>query len=382
MLRHLDTVVVGDRSKDAPARLPVQSILRGDKGERWLAGTLVSGTLGVGDGIRVEPAGVAAGIAAIMVAGDPAQAAHAGDAIAVRLADDVDAGRGDVLTIATAPLAASDQFAADVLWFDDAPLLPGRRYQLKLGGRHVGVRISELKHKLDPESLQPLAAKHLEANDIGEVTLSLDAVVAFTPFAEDRALGGFILIDPLTRATVGCGMIRHGLRRADNLHWQVLDVDRKVRAALKGQRPRCVWFTGLSGAGKSTIANLVERGLLARGCHTYLLDGDNVRHGLNRDLGFTDEDRVENLRRVAEVAKLMTDAGLIVLVSFISPFRAERPPRARCSTMATSSRCSSTPRWPRPNAATSRDSMPRPGVANCRISPVSIRHTRHRSTPT
>ena len=148
--------------------------------------------------------------------------------------------------------------------------------------------------------------------------------MAFTPFAEDRALGGFILIDPLTRATVGCGMIRHGLRRADNLHWQVLDVDRKVRAALKGQRPRCVWFTGLSGAGKSTIANLVERGLLARGCHTYLLDGDNVRHGLNRDLGFTDEDRVENLRRVAEVAKLMTDAGLVVLVSFISPFRAER----------------------------------------------------------
>jgi len=324
VLQHLDTVVVSDRTTGAPARLPVQSILRGDRGERWLAGTLVSGALGVGDGIRVEPAGVATSIAALTVAGDPAQAAKAGDAIAVRLVDEVDAGRGDVLTIASAPLAASDQFAADVLWFDDAPLLPGRRYQLKLGSHHVGVRISELKHKLDPESLQPLAAKHLEANDIGEVTLSLDAVVAFTPFAEDRALGGFILIDPLTRATVGCGMIRHGLRRADNLHWQELDVDRKVRAALKGQRPRCVWFTGLSGAGKSTIANLVERGLLARGCHTYLLDGDNVRHGLNRDLGFTDEDRVENLRRVAEVAKLMTDAGLVVLVSFISPFRAER----------------------------------------------------------
>jgi len=252
VLQHLDTVVVSDRTTGAPARLPVQSILRGDRGERWLAGTLVSGALGVGDGIRVEPAGVATSIAALTVAGDPAQAAKAGDAIAVRLVDEVDAGRGDVLTIASAPLAASDQFAADVLWFDDAPLLPGRRYQLKLGSHHVGVRISELKHKLDPESLQPLAAKHLEANDIGEVTLSLDAVVAFTPFAEDRALGGFILIDPLTRATVGCGMIRHGLRRADNLHWQVLDVDRKVRAALKGQWPRCVWFTGLSGAGKST----------------------------------------------------------------------------------------------------------------------------------
>ena len=188
----------------------------------------------------------------------------------------------------------------------------------------MGARISELRHRLDPATLQPLAARHLEANEIGEVTLSLDAEVAFAPYREEPALGGFILVDPLTRATVAAGMIRHGLRRADNIHWQALDVDRATRAAQKGQRPRCVWFTGLSGAGKSTIANLVERGLVARGCHTYLLDGDNVRHGLNRDLGFTDEDRVENQRRVAEVARLMTDAGLIVLVSFISPFRAER----------------------------------------------------------
>ncbi|MGH8031575.1 MAG: adenylyl-sulfate kinase, partial [Luteimonas sp.] len=172
--------------------------------------------------------------------------------------------------------------------------------------------------------LQPLAAKRLQLNDIGEVTLSLDAAIAFAPFAAERAMGAFILVDPLTRATVGCGMIRHGLRRADNIHWQALTVDRAARAAIKGQRPRCVWFTGLSGAGKSTIANLVEAGLLARGCHTTLLDGDNVRHGLNRDLGFTDEDRVENLRRISEVAKLMTEAGLIVLVSFISPFRNER----------------------------------------------------------
>ena len=324
LLDYLDTVVVADRTAAGPARLPLQTLLRGADGARWLAGTLVSGTLAVGDAVRVEPAGVATAIAALTVAGEPAGSAQAGAAIAVRLADEVDAGRGDVLTHATAPLAASDQFAADVLWFDEAPLLPGRRYQLKLGGRQVGARISELKHKRDPESLQPLAARHLGPNDIGEVTLSLDAVVAFAPFAESPALGGFLLIDPLTRATVGGGMIRHGLRRADNVHWQALDVDRSARAALKGQRPRCVWFTGLSGAGKSTIANLVERGLLARGGHTYLLDGDNVRHGLNRDLGFTDEDRVENLRRVAEVAKLMTEAGLIVLVSFISPFRAER----------------------------------------------------------
>ncbi|MGN7725977.1 adenylyl-sulfate kinase [Luteimonas sp. 22616] len=324
VLQHLEAVEIMCRVPALPARLPVQMLLRGADGERWLAGTLASGTLAVGDAVRVEPAGVVTAIAALTVAGVETHAARAGDAIAVRLADEVDAGRGDVLTHAAAPLAASDQFAADVLWFDEAPLLPGRRYQLKLGTRQVGARISELKHKRDPESLQPLAARHLGPNDIGEVTLSLDAVVAFAPFAESPALGGFILVDPLSRATVGCGMIRHGLRRADNLHWQALDVDRATRAALKGQQPRCVWFTGLSGAGKSTIANLVERGLLARGCHTYLLDGDNVRHGLNRDLGFTDEDRVENLRRVAEVAKLMTEAGLIVLVSFISPFRAER----------------------------------------------------------
>ncbi|MFC3658859.1 adenylyl-sulfate kinase [Luteimonas notoginsengisoli] len=324
VLRHLETVRIAPRAQSLPARLPVQMLLRDGDGSRWLAGTLVSGALATGASIRVEPAGVETAIAALTVAGKAADRAHAGDAIAVRLADEVDAGRGDVLVDVRAPLAASDQFAADLLWFDEASLLPGRRYQLRLGTRQVGARISELRHRLDPASLQPLAARHLDANDIGEVTLSLDAAVAFAPYREEPALGGFILVDPLSRATVGCGMIRHGLRRADNIHWQTLDVDRTARAAIKGQRPRCVWFTGLSGAGKSTIANLVERGLLARGCHTYLLDGDNVRHGLNRDLGFTDEDRVENMRRVAEVAKLMTDAGLIVLVSFISPFRAER----------------------------------------------------------
>src|SRR5690606_18145124 len=249
---------------------------------------------------------------------------HAGDAVSVRLAEDVDAARGDVLAAAGALLAATDQFVADLLWFDDAALLPGRRYQLRASACVVGARVGGIKHLLDPETLQPLAAKRLQANDIGEVALALDAPIPYAPYAEEPAMGSFILVDMLSRATVGAGMVRHGLRRADNIHWQALDVTRSVRAALKGQRPRCVWFTGLSGAGKSTIANLVERGLVARGCHTYLLDGDNVRHGLNRDLGFTDEDRVENLRRVAEVAKLMTDAGLVVLVSFISPFRAER----------------------------------------------------------
>lgn len=324
VLEHLETVAIAPPDGAQPLRLPLQSVLRDAAGGRWLAGTLASGNIRVGDAVRVEPAGASSRIAALTASGASAQSAQVGQAVAVQLADDVDAGRGHVLAAADAPLAHSDQVVADVLWFDEAPLLPGRRYQLKIGTRTVGARISELKFRHDPESLQPLAAKRLEFNEIGEIVLSLDAVVAYAPYAESAALGGFILVDPLTRATVGAGMIRHGLRRADNIHWQALDVDRKVRAALKGQQPRCVWFTGLSGAGKSTIANLVERGLLARGLHTYLLDGDNVRHGLNRDLGFTDEDRVENLRRVAEVAKLMTDAGLVVLVSFISPFRAER----------------------------------------------------------
>ena len=324
VLQHLESVQVAERTDALPPRLPVQAVLREAGGARWLAGTLASGVLRAQDAVRVEPAGVVAAIAAITRAGAPADEAHAGDAVAVRLDSEVDVGRGDVLALSSAPLSVTDQCVADVLWFDQAPLLPGRRYQLKLGTRSVGVRVSELKHRLEPETLRPLAAKRLELNDIGEVALSLDAPIAFAPYREEPTMGGFILVDPLTRATVACGMIRHGLRRAENIHWQALDVDRRARAAIKGQHPRCVWFTGLSGAGKSTIANLVERGLLARGCHTYLLDGDNVRHGLNRDLGFTDEDRVENLRRVSEVAKLMTDAGLIVLVSFISPFRAER----------------------------------------------------------
>ncbi|TWG88210.1 bifunctional enzyme CysN/CysC [Luteimonas sp. J16] len=324
VLEHLESVPVRRDEAAGPMRLPVQSVLRDADGARWLAGTLVSGVLHAGDAVRVEPSGVASQVAALCVAGTPRPQAAAGQAVTVRLADDVDVGRGHVLATPDAPLAHSDQVQADVLWFDEAPLLPGRRYQVKLGPRTVGARVSELKYRHDPESLQPLAAKRLEFNEIGELVLSLDSPVAFAPYAESAALGGFILVDPISRATVGAGMIRHGLRRADNIHWQALDVDRKARAALKGQHPRCVWFTGLSGAGKSTIANLVERGLLARGLHTYLLDGDNVRHGLNRDLGFTDEDRVENLRRVSEVAKLMTDAGLIVLVSFISPFRAER----------------------------------------------------------
>ncbi|PJJ97268.1 adenylyl-sulfate kinase [Lysobacteraceae bacterium NML91-0213] len=324
VLEHLEGVEVDAPDPALPLRLPLQSVLRDADGGRWLTGTLASGTVRTGDEVRIEPGGIASRVAALTVAGTPATTARVGQAVALQLVDDVDAGRGHVLAAVDAPLAHTDQFVAEVLWFDEAPLLPGRRYQLRSGTRAVGARVSELKFRHDPESLQPLAAKRLGFNEIGEVVISLDAAIAYAPYAENATLGGFILVDPISRATVGAGMIRHGLRRADNIHWQVLDVDRDARAALKGQQPRCIWFTGLSGAGKSTIANLVERGLLARGLHTYLLDGDNVRHGLNRDLGFTDEDRVENLRRIGEVARLMTDAGLVVLVSFISPFRAER----------------------------------------------------------
>ncbi len=324
VLEWLEALPDTNADVDAPARLPVQSVLRDADGGRWLTGTLSSGALRCGDVLRVEPDGTRAHVGVLRVAGRVAEHAVAGAALALQLVEPVDVARGHVLAEARAPLEASDQFLADLLWFDPAPMLPGRRYLFQLGPRSTGARVVELKHRHDPETLAPLAAKRLEQNDIGLGVLSLDATIAFAPYAQDHALGGFILIDPLTRATVGAGMIRHGLRRAGNIHWQALEVDRAARAALKGQRPRCVWFTGLSGAGKSTLASRVERNLLARGLHTYLLDGDNVRHGLNRDLGFTAEDRVENLRRVAEVARLMTDAGLIVLVSFISPFRAER----------------------------------------------------------
>ncbi|TDK29996.1 adenylyl-sulfate kinase [Luteimonas terrae] len=305
-------------------RVAVQQVIRDADGARWLAGTVTRGHLDSGIQVRVEPSGTAAVIESLLRAGVEAQAASAGDAVAVRLGQDVDAGRGDVLTPVDAPLQVSDQFAADVFWFDDAPLVAGRRYRFKLATRTVGARITEIKHRLDPESLQFLAAKQLAFNGIGAISLALDAPIAFASYREDPGLGAFILIDPITNTTVGSGMIRHGLRRADNVSWQSVDIDQAARAALKGHRARCIWFTGLSGAGKSTIANLVERGLVAKGVHTYLLDGDNIRHGLNSDLGFTDRDRIESQRRVSNVAKLMTDAGLVVIVSLISPFRAER----------------------------------------------------------
>jgi bifunctional enzyme CysN/CysC len=274
--------------------------------------------------VVVLPSGSRSRVARLVAAGGDLERAGAGQPVVLTLEDEVDASRGDVIAAAAQAPEIADQFAAHLLWMGDRPLYPGRPYWLRIGTREVGAQVTEIKHRIDVNTQEELAAKALELNEVGYCNLYLDQAVAFEPYARNRELGAFILIDRQDNATVGAGTIDFALRRAGNIHWQRLDVDKAERARIKHQTPRCLWFTGLSGAGKSTIANLVEKRLTALGRHTYILDGDNVRHGLNKDLGFTDADRVENIRRVAEVAKLMVDAGLIVLVSFISPFRAER----------------------------------------------------------
>jgi bifunctional enzyme CysN/CysC len=324
LLQHLETVQVERGMRDIGLRLPVQWVCRPNQNFRGFAGTVAAGTATPGMEVAVLPSGRRSRIARIVTAdGDLAQAVT-GQAVTLTLEDEIDVSRGDVIASATNPPEVADQFAAHLLWMGEQPLLPGRPYWLKLGTRMVGAQVTEIKHKVDVNTQERLAAKHLELNGVGYCNLYLDQPVAFEAYADNRELGGFILIDRQSNATVGAGTLDFALRRAANIHWQHLEVDKAARARIKGQAPRCVWFTGLSGSGKSTIANLVEKRLLAMGQHTYLLDGDNVRHGLNKDLGFTAEDRVENIRRVAEVSKLMVDAGLIVLVSFISPFRAER----------------------------------------------------------
>ena len=325
LMEHLETVEVDeDRLRRRPFRLPVQWVNRPNLDFRGFAGLIASGEVKPGDAVRVLPSGRTSSVARIVTRDGDLDSAIAGQSVTLTLADEIDVSRGDVLAAADAPPEIADQFETMLVWMADEPLLPGRPYWLKLGTRLVSAQVTEIKHKVNVNTLEPLAAKTLELNEIALCNLSLDQVVAFEPYGEDRDLGGFILIDRISNATVAAGMIRFALRRSHNIHWQALDVSKASRAALKGQKPAVLWFTGLSGAGKSTIANLVEKRLQAEGRHTYLLDGDNVRHGLNRDLGFTDADRVENIRRVAEVARLMADAGLIVLVSFISPFRAER----------------------------------------------------------
>lgn len=322
-LEYLESVAVA-RKVDEAFSLPVQWVNRPDATFRGYAGTIAGGRVAPGSEVVVLPSGRLSHVVRVVGGAGDLDVAEAGQAVTLTLADQIDVSRGDVIADPDLPPEVAAQFACHLLWLDDAPLLPGRRYLMKLATRVVGAQVTEIKHRVDPDSQARLAATRLAANEIGYCNLSLDSDIAYRPYREDRRLGGFILVDRESNATVGCGTLDFGLRRDRNVHWQQLDVDRTARAKIKGQTPRCLWFTGLSGAGKSTIANLVERRLLADGFHTILLDGDNVRHGLNRDLGFTDADRVENIRRVAEVAKLMMDAGLIVLVSFISPFRAER----------------------------------------------------------
>lgn len=320
----LERLPVGDDLAAGPFRLPVQWVNRPGPDFRGFAGLIAAGSVAPGDAVKVLPGGAVSRVARLVTADGDLDRAVAGQSVTLTLTDEIEVSRGAVLAAADAPLEVADQFEATLVWMDEEPLLPGRPYLIKLGTRQAGVQVTDLKHRVNVNTLEPQPATRLELNAIAVAKLSLDAPVAFAPYPENRDLGGFILIDRISNRTVGAGMIRFALRRAHNLHWQALSVDKAARAALKRQTGVVVWFTGLSGAGKSTIADLVEKRLHALGRHTYLLDGDNVRHGLNRDLGFTDEDRVENIRRVAEVARLMVDAGLIVMVSFISPFRAER----------------------------------------------------------
>jgi bifunctional enzyme CysN/CysC len=324
LMGYLETVPVDDEVRRAPFRLPVQWVNRPNLDFRGFSGRIAGGVVRPGERIRVLPSGVESTVTRIVTMDGDLDEAVAGQSVTLTLADEIDISRGDVIAPAASPPGVADQFEATIVWMHEEEMLPGRRYLMKIGTRTVGVTMVTPKYKVNVNTLEHNAAKTLELNEIGVCNINLDQRVPFDSYKENRETGGFILIDRLTNNTVGAGLLHFALRRSDNIHWQALEVNKKAHAGLNGHRPCVIWFTGLSGSGKSTIANLVEKKLLALGRHTYLLDGDNVRHGLNKDLGFTEADRVENIRRVAEVAGLMVDAGLIVLVSFISPFRAER----------------------------------------------------------
>ena len=324
LIGHLETVAVDDEALALPFRFPVQYVNRPNLDFRGFAGTIASGSVAEGDEIVVAKSGTSARVKRIVTRDGDLKEAVAGQAVTLVLDEEIEVSRGNMLVAAAARPQVADQFAANIVWFDEQALLPGRSYILRTATDQASATVSELKHRLNVNDFAHEAAKSLAMNEVGVVSIATRAPIVFDPFAQNRTTGAFILVDRITNATVGAGMILHPLRRAENIHWQSLDVGKRARADMKNQRPAVLWFTGLSGSGKSTIANLLEKKLHATGRHTYLLDGDNVRHGLNRDLGFTDADRVENIRRVAEVAKLMADAGLIVIVSFISPFKAER----------------------------------------------------------
>jgi bifunctional enzyme CysN/CysC len=323
LMPHLETVPIATETPDAAFRLPVQWVNRPNLDFRGFSGVITAGKVKVGDKLKALPSGKESTVASIVLDGEIPEAVS-GQSVTITLKDEIDISRGDILAKSDSPPGVSDQFEATIVWMNENPMLPHRPYLMKIGARTVSANVSAIKHKVNVNTLEHLAAKALELNEIGVCNLSLDHAVPFDPYAENRDTGGFILIDRLTNETVGAGMIHFALRRAQNIHWQAVDVDKASRSSQKSQKSCVLWFTGLSGAGKSTIANLVEKKLFSIHRHTYLLDGDNVRHGLNRDLGFTDVDRVENIRRVGEVAKLMVDAGMIVLTAFISPFRAER----------------------------------------------------------
>ncbi|MES1188672.1 MAG: sulfate adenylyltransferase subunit CysN [Myxococcales bacterium] len=325
LLELLNTVEVDESLlASKPLRMPVQWVNRPSSDFRGFAGTIVAGSLQPGDSVRVQPSGRVSQVARIVTRDGDLPKASAGQAIVLTLTDEIDVSRGDLISAADAPAEVANQFEATIVWMSEAPLLRGRTYLLKIGAKTVEATISPIKHKVDINSFEHVATSKLEMNEIGVCNLELDRPLAFDPYEENRDTGGFILVDRISNDTVGAGMLHFALRRAQNVHWQAMDVNKSARAALKGQKPCLLWYTGLSGAGKSTIANLVDKKLHARRRHTYLLDGDNVRHGLNKDLGFTAADRVENIRRIAEVAKLMVDAGLIVSSAFISPFQSER----------------------------------------------------------
>jgi bifunctional enzyme CysN/CysC len=325
LIGHLETVELDVTSANVkPFRLPVQWVNRPNLDFRGFSGLIAGGSVRPGDAIRVLPSGKTSIVTRIVTLDGELETAAAGQSVTLCLADEIDCSRGDVITGADTPVQVADQFEATLVWMADEVLLPGRAYWLKLGTQTVTATIHAPKYQVNVNTLERVATKTLELNAIGVAVVTTDRPIPFEPYAENRTLGGFILIDKLTNATVGAGMLNFSLRRSQNVHWQALDVSRETHARLKNQKPAVLWFTGLSGAGKSTIANLVEKRLVRMNRHTFLLDGDNVRHGLNKDLGFTQADRVENIRRIGEVAKLMTDAGLIVLTAFISPFRAER----------------------------------------------------------
>jgi len=324
IMEYLESVEVSNQKLNSPFRLPVQWVNRPNSNFRGFSGLVASGKIKIGDEVRVSPGGKTTSIQSIITGNNEEKTASAGESITLILHDEIDISRGDVISEISNPCHEADQFQAHILWMNGEPMIPGRQYILKSNTQSAMLTLGKLKHKVDVNTLSDLPAKILEMNEIGVCNISLDRRIAFDSYVDNQTMGGFIIIDRMSNNTVGMGLIDFALRRSSNIHWQKMDVSKDSRAQQKSQIPKLVWFTGLSGSGKSSIANIVEKKLQALGKHTITLDGDNIRHGLNRDLGFNEADRVENIRRVGEVAKLMIDAGLICITSFISPFESER----------------------------------------------------------